>query len=230
MEKIIVWDFDGTLGFREGNWESAVMELARSELKIDLGTDSITPFLQAGFPWHKPSVYYGELTHPDKWWDFVAPVFANIFRNVGCSDSEAVGLSTMIRERYTSITNWNLYSDTRSAIETLGLYGWSQILVTNNIPEFRDILTKLEFADVFEDIVVSAECGYNKPNPEILGGWRAVMEEASRIIVVGDRVDSDIRLAIACAAEGILVRSSESYVGRSYGSLEELVSYLINDQ
>jgi len=59
VEKIILWDFEGTLVDRPGRWRSALMEvLDLNETGHQVDMDQIRPYLRDGFPWHSPNVIH----------------------------------------------------------------------------------------------------------------------------------------------------------------------------
>ena len=54
---VLIWDFDGTLATRPGNWTGALCEVVANRYP-DLGMtpDRLRPHLQHGFPWHRPEI------------------------------------------------------------------------------------------------------------------------------------------------------------------------------
>jgi putative hydrolase of the HAD superfamily len=63
----LVWDFDGTLATRPGNWTAALCEVVNRE-RPDLGItlDLIRPHLQSGFRWHTPEIVRSACSE-DEW-------------------------------------------------------------------------------------------------------------------------------------------------------------------
>jgi phosphoglycolate phosphatase-like HAD superfamily hydrolase len=55
--KLLIWDFDGTLAFREGLWSSAVAEVACAHIPgCQAARADFLSHLQSGFPWHSPEL------------------------------------------------------------------------------------------------------------------------------------------------------------------------------
>ncbi len=51
----LIWDFDGTLGYRSGMWSGTLLEVLRQEMpECPATVDDMRPYLQDGFPWHRP--------------------------------------------------------------------------------------------------------------------------------------------------------------------------------
>ncbi len=107
-------------------------------------------------------------------------------------------------------------------------HNWKSVLVTNNIPEFPIILKHLNFETFFDAVFVSSLTGFNKPNPLILNGYLETVQDNSKIIVVGDRVDSDLVFAKAVQADGILVRAAENNQTLNFDNLADLTRYLLS--
>ena len=56
LNKVILWDFDGTLGYREGGWTGAILQALDGYGDLSRHQrEDIRPHLQSGFPWHDPS-------------------------------------------------------------------------------------------------------------------------------------------------------------------------------
>lgn len=208
MEKIVFWDFDGTLGYREGNWEEVFFELAANEkLKTKANYELVSRLLQDGFPWHAPEKNYTSLCNPADWWSYVMPKFIQVFEALGYDQQKARINASGVAGQYLELEKWKLYDDVIPALQLFQAGKWKNILVTNNVPEFLSILEGLHITEYFEKIFISAATGFNKPNPKIINGYLDHIQNEASIFVVGDRMESDICFARNIHAKGILVRS-----------------------
>lgn len=229
MNKIILWDFDGTLGYREGNWEGAILELTSDRIRNQKANlNLVLEMTQSGFPWHKPQKSYININNSHDWWEYVKPKFIEIFTVLGYSKYEAQIKSSQVPKQYAKLEKWKLYNDVISNLSKLLNHKWKNILVTNNIPEFPMILKHLKLESYFDAIFVSAITGFNKPNPLILNGYLDKLQDFSKIIVVGDRDDSDMELAKVIKAEGILVHTTLASQSPKYDNLNDLTKYLLS--
>ena len=53
----LVWDFDGTLGYRAGRWSSALHSVFEEALPDhEYAREPLGAQLRGGFPWHTPEV------------------------------------------------------------------------------------------------------------------------------------------------------------------------------
>ena len=69
VQKLILWDFDGTLADCPGLWRGAVMGvLDKHESGHNVQMEQIRPFLRDGFLWHKPEETHCQINNADAWW------------------------------------------------------------------------------------------------------------------------------------------------------------------
>ncbi len=68
--RFLIWDFDGTLGYRVGRWSSALEEAMPGH---GFEKERLSARLRSGFPWHAPEVPHPELSSPDAWWKAYHP-------------------------------------------------------------------------------------------------------------------------------------------------------------
>ena len=75
VEKIILWDFEGTLVDRPGRWRSALIEvLDLNEPGHQVDYDQIRPYLKDGLPWHRPDEIHTECNESSSWWASLKPL------------------------------------------------------------------------------------------------------------------------------------------------------------
>lgn len=228
MDKIILWDFDGTLGYREGNWEGAIFELLEFQFHTKTNYNVVSDMLQRGFPWHQPEKNYVSISNSLGWWDYVKPKFIEIFEALGFGKLEAIKKAEQVSQQYVKPEKWKVYHDAIPNLIQLQYRRWKHLLVTNNVPEFSAILEKLDLLKYFDCIFISSIVGYNKPNPLILGGYLENIQDVSKIFVVGDRVESDLEFAKLINAEGILVHATEEQGSLKFKNLSEVSEYLLS--
>lgn len=54
-DQFIIWDFDGTLAYREGMWSQAVVDVVnRNFAELNLVSSDVSKYLPSGFFWHTP--------------------------------------------------------------------------------------------------------------------------------------------------------------------------------
>jgi putative hydrolase of the HAD superfamily len=202
----IVWDFDGTLAYREGMWSGTLLEMLQRECPDHGATrDDIRPFIRSGFPWHDPgTIHPGQ--DPDGWWSDLAPLFQRAFSAMGVPADRAHVLAAQVREEYCRPGKWFVYPDTIPVLDLLSRGGWKHYVLSNHVPELPAIAAGLGLRRRFETIHSSALTGTEKPNPEAFLAILREMDPDSGTVMVGDSVDADVRGAMDVGMPAVLVR------------------------
>jgi putative hydrolase of the HAD superfamily len=208
MNKVVFWDFDGTLVYFT-SWRFAVMDVL-DELEPGHGIDpeAVRPFLKNGFPWHNPEEPHLHLCTPDAWWQALTPVFTGCYEGVGFSNQRAAELANQVRRHMTMPQRFKLYEDTLPVLATLKENGWRQVIISNHMPELPSIVNALGLAPYFEKCLNSAATGYEKPNPEAYRLALSLAVNPEKTWMVGDNPISDVQGAESNGIPAILVHKT----------------------
>ncbi|WP_416965415.1 HAD family hydrolase [Streptomyces sp. Agncl-13] len=203
---VVLWDFDGTLAFRDGRWRGSLVE-ALDEVAPGQGVVAadVRPGLRDGFPWHRPETGHPDLNSPDAWWDALQPLFVKAYVGAGVDDRRAALAAGRVRAHYTDVSRWTVFPDSLAALEELAEAGWLHVIVSNHVPELDGLLRDLGLDRHFAAVVNSALVGWEKPHPRI---FEAALDRAGRperVWMVGDNPVADIAGAQALGIPGILV-------------------------
>ncbi len=209
MDRYLIWDFDGTLAYREGMWASALVEvLRRGAPDCAAGTDEVRPHTQTGYPWHTPHLTY-PIKSPDQWWEDLCPVFERAFTAVGVGPPQAHVLARRVRGVFVDPQHWRLFDDTLPTLGALSTQGWTHLVLSNHVPELGALIQCLGLGGQFRRVFNSAETGYEKPHPS---AFRIVLDfivsvgGASAVWMIGDSPAADVAGAEAAGVPAILVR------------------------
>jgi len=225
MPRYLIWDFDGTLGFRHGNWSGALVEvLQRADPSCGVTREHFVPHLQTGFPWHDPQRKRSTDVSPDDWWDALQPVFIRAFAGVGLTHSRAEQLARDVRAAYLDAAKLALFDDALPALERLSREGWTHVILSNHVPEFRQILDVLGVQPLIERIFNSAETGVEKPHPDAFRNVLDAVEAGATVWMIGDNLRADIEGAAAAGIPAVLVRKHHPAASFQCDSLERLSS------
>lgn len=208
MRGYIIWDFDGTLGYREGGmWSATLLELLReARPEIAATPEAVRAAVGRGYPWHAPERPHPELDTPAAWWEALLPVLAGALAGVGAAPEEAAALARQFPARYADPARWRLFPDTLPALDRLAAAGWRHVLLSNHVPELPALLAHLGLAPRLEAVFNSAQTGYEKPHPMAFQQALDFIGPADRVWMVGDNPQADIAGAAALGLPGLLVR------------------------
>jgi putative hydrolase of the HAD superfamily len=223
-DRYIVWDFDGTLARRPGNWTAVICDVvAVARPDLGLNPDRLRPHLQSGFPWHTPDVVRAPCS-ADEWWSSLLPVLATaVERASGVAASEARRLVAGVRSAYTDANGWQVFDDVRPALERLRDRGWTHIVLSNHVPELSSLIETLGLNDVISAVHCSACTGVEKPNPRAFETVFADYPGARAGWMVGDSWAADVRGAVAVGMRAILVRSKHAGAAIQCDTLHDVV-------
>lgn len=225
--KNVIFDFDMTLGFRTTMWTDTVKELLL-ENNVYATSEQIRPVTHGGvYPWSDPAVSHADFFKGRDWWETVSGNIADgLAENGICSLKEAQSAMQGLRDRFCDTRYWKLFPDTLATLEKLTESGCSLALVSNHIPEARDIFNHLGLGAYFPRMVISSEEEYEKPHPAVLEKALGDFDK-DKTVLVGDNYFADVLGAIRFGMGAVLVRKP-NVTGYNYycKTLEELPSLL----
>jgi putative hydrolase of the HAD superfamily len=209
--RAILWDFDGTLGYRDGMWSGCLVDvLDEHEPGHGWCADDFRPSLRDGFPWHTPDVPHLELATADAWWRPVQSLLAAAYESVGYDEGRSRTLAELARAHYVDPAHgWRLFEDTVPALNRLQNDGWRHVILSNHVPELDGIVEALGLAGLIDAVVNSARTGYEKPHPEAYAAGRAAAGDPDELWMVGDNPTADVAGAQAAGIRAILVRTGD---------------------
>ena len=207
---VILWDFDGTLAYREGMWAGALLDVLDERAPgHGITRDELRPFLNAGFPWHEPERPHLDLAEPGAWWASLERVLARAYESAGLAKAEAAELARHVRARYVDPGRWRAYDDAAPTLHRLRDLGWRQAILSNHVPELPTLVEALGLAGTIERVICSAATGYEKPHAEAYRAALAVTDDPEVAWMVGDSVVADVLGAEREGLRAILVRKRD---------------------
>ena len=213
--KYILWDFDGTLSYRDGNWPATLHSVLLKNNIIDIPVEKITPYLRSFsevkvFTWDIYEKSHKELLGAKTWWEYYEFHFSNIFQKLGVEENISIELSKQFKDEYMDIANWHIYDDVINVLEYLKKDN-KNIILSNHIPELECIVRGLNIDEYFMNIFTSANIGFEKPNPKI---YQYVLEKLgineTDCIIIGDSYRADIKGGLTMGIKSILVRAENT--------------------
>lgn len=212
---MIFWDFDRTLAFRPIGWTDHVTQtLSERRAPPNPTRAEFWPLLQTGYPWNTPEVPHPELDSPAKWWARVERAISRAYVTLGVPEALADELASEVRAKYIDPAGFVVYDDSVPTLRELTRRGWRHFILSNHVPELPEIVDALGLRSLVEEVITSANVGYEKPNPAI---FRLALEKAGNPAVswmVGDNVVADVMGAEAAGIRAILVRQRDDRAKR----------------
>jgi len=228
MNKVLFWDFHGTLIYPDKLWSKSIHRAIHSlwpEHPVSL--ERVSACQEHGaFPWDHPERDYRHLTDPSRWWSHMGGMFFRTCRRCGLSISEANQVTPLVRALILDPANFRLYEDAVATLEVLSANGWRQIMLSNNFPELAELCDALGISSYFEAFVVSALVGYDKPRIEIFDLARKQAGYPDRCVMIGDNPVADYEGARQAGMESILVHRSYEKAGLVCARLSDLIPLL----
>lgn len=205
--KVVFWDFDGTLALAPSLWTGSVFkELSQSLPDSGIDIHHIRPLMQTGFPWHETQADHLAWVPPGAWWHHMERHFADVYRKLGIADIQAEEMAGRIRPRILDLKNYTLVPDAAEVLRACRERGYENWLLSNHVPELEDILRGLGLRDLLDGCLVSAQIGWDKPNPEIFRIALHMAGNPGLSYMVGDNPVADIDGAKRAGIAAILVR------------------------
>jgi putative hydrolase of the HAD superfamily len=224
-----LWDFDGTLARRPGNWGSAIQEAALSyRIPRSIDWERVIPLLSHGLPWHEPTKPHHHLSSPQLWWDHIEQVIAHKFAALDYEEPHRLPLAKLTHEIYVKVKYWEAMEGALEVLASVKSAGWTNVLVTNHVPEVGDIVHGLGFGKYITTIFCSAALGVEKQHPDFFSTVLASLGPYQDAWVIGDSEEADIVPARVLGLRTILLGSSSPLANASVTSLSEVPAILIN--
>lgn len=170
--------------------------------------DVIRPYMAFGFPWHTPEKDYSECIG-EAWWELMEKHFCKSYIECGINSTTAYEAAAKVKSIITQKSRYNIYDDAVETLYRLKQIGAKNILLSNNYPELRIVLKALDIEQYFDDIIISAEVGYNKPTKEIFDIAKSKYPDAD-YYMIGDSINADIIGGKQNGMTAVLVHGSNS--------------------
>lgn len=209
MSKVIFWDFDGTVVYSTPLWSSSVFNaLKEVEPETHIELEDIRKYMAFGFTWHTPDEDYSSLKG-EKWWEFMNKHIYESYINLGVDGETAQRATAKVRNIIKEKRNYILYDDFEYTVTELRKRGFTNVILSNNYPELKEVMDKLQITEYFDGIIVSALEGYDKPRKELFEIAKS-RYQADEYYMIGDSVNADIIGGNNAGMKTILVHNGYS--------------------
>jgi putative hydrolase of the HAD superfamily len=207
-ERVILWDFDGTLAFREGGWSGLVVDIVRQfDSASTVRIEDVRPYMRTGFPWHSPEVVRDPPHSADAWWSDLDSLLTRAFEAAGVSSACVEGHVSLFRACYLQPAAWQVYPDVLDALREMSELGWTQGILSNHVPELETLVASLGLNEHISRVFSSGCIGCEKPNRILFEHALRQLGYPEQVWMVGDNYHADIVGAETLNVPSILVRN-----------------------
>jgi putative hydrolase of the HAD superfamily len=228
-DRLVLWDFDGTLAFREGLWSGCVMEVLDARRPgHGIVVEDVRAGLSKGFPWHRPHERHPHPGDAERWWDEMEARIADALARAGVERGECAALARATHARFIDpAVGWRRFEDTVPALTATAGAGWTNAIVSNHVPELADLVTGLGLDRHVDRVFTSALIGWEKPNARFFEHVLAGYGELEEVWMVGDNPVADVAGAEAVGLRAILVRAQAACARRCATGLLEAAQIIL---
>ncbi|NLN45247.1 MAG: HAD-IA family hydrolase [Clostridiaceae bacterium] len=211
-DKVLFWDFDGTLASAPGLWVHAIYSELEDTLPGNgIGMERVREKNQTGYPWHHPERDHRALIRPGAWWTYMETVFTGIYRNLGIDEKTSSVMAGRIRRRILDPRNYTLLPDALQVLTSCRDRGYANWLLSNHMPELGEVLSALGLAPLLDGVLLSAEIGYEKPHPAVFDIALERTGHPDTRYMIGDNPIADIAGAKRAGIPAILVETATGH-------------------
>jgi putative hydrolase of the HAD superfamily len=203
LEKVLFWDFDGTLIHPNESFLET-LHLSLKSYKYEITAEDIRLFLHTACSWYNPEIAYVEETG-QKWWDNFFKHTNSFLKIHKIKNTDIENINDMFKKGIMDFRNYKLYSDTKEVLYYCKKIGYKNYILSNNFPELPLIINDFGLSDYFTDYIVSSNVGYEKPKLEIFQCALRLANFPEVSYMIGDNPVADIQGGKAAGLKTILV-------------------------
>lgn len=207
-ERVVFWDFDGTLAKRPHLWSGALRDaLLRVDPSSGITPEQLRPGLIDGFPWHTPEVTTGPLT-PAEWWARIRPMFVAAFTRTGVDRAVAERAADLAPTEFYRVDAWEVVDGAETALTLTQDAGYRNVILSNHAPELAGLVDGLGLSTWIDLTITSASVGAEKPHPAIFERALRAAHAGPDTWMVGDNPVADVEGARRAGIRAILADGS----------------------
>lgn len=209
-KRVIFWDFDGTLTVPGHLWSLNVLRaLQKVWPDAPYTQDQMRQcVVNAGFTWHTPLEDHTKSVGEQFWID-LHEHFREEMEKLGIAPEIAKKAAYGVREEILRVENYTVQPDAKQVLQACRDMGYENRLLSNNYPELPELMEQLGLAEYFDDMVVSAIEGYDKPHPLLFDIALKRAGNPAVAYMVGDNPVADIVGGKAADMKTILVHNKK---------------------
>lgn len=193
MDKVIFWDFQGTLAHNDWMISKALYKvLLVNEPDSKISIEHLKKLKILGIPWQDHENDYTHLTGRGEWWRLVEGVFEEAYKELGIDICKAGQYAKLAHYELAKVDEFKLYEDTIETLKHFKTNGWTNVSLSNHLPDLPEIVETLGLKKYIYECISSANVGYEKPNQKIYEFALKYVGNPENVWMVGDNLYADV--------------------------------------
>ena len=205
-DKVLFWDFDGTLAIPNRAYPWALNE-ALVSLGYEVPWTLVDRCTNTVIPWHTGHYRYPQNTGA-QWWKDVTRRAEVFYECSGVKPEDYAAVSEAWRRIMPTYPH-TLYDDAVSVLRRCTDMGFTNCVLSNNYPELPDAIRMLGLGEFFTAYFVSGAIGYDKPRTEIYLHALREMGNPETAYMIGDNPVADIKGAKLAGLKTVWVHPND---------------------
>ena len=153
-------------------------------------------------------------------WRTVVDQTAGPYLRPGCFVSETA--FEELYEAFATARRWRVSEGAEEALRKLKARGLRLAILTNSDKRFGRVLEEIGLAGLFDAIVYSSVCGFEKPHPQAFAAvFEALGAAPEQVLHIGDSATQDADGALLAGAQALLYLPELSADPRGHGSFRK---------
>ena len=223
MDKVIFWDFDGTLVKPSQRFCDFLYD-ALSEFNYNIEKVELEEFLKTVYPWLNYDISYQNKV--DDWWGYFLQKLQPLYLKYGVHQSDWGKINLSYKQKVTTVNSYQLYEDAVSVLKKCQDLGYKNYLLTNNYPELEHFVKDFKLDKYFTKLIVSGLIGYEKPRKELYN-YAKNIADCNSGFMVGDNPVADIQGGKNAGLTTVLVHNeSPSCADYTFKTLSQILEIL----
>lgn len=224
---VFCWDFDGTLVYSDHLWSNSVQKAILDTVpEARVKFENIRKCNTTGFSWQSPENSYCDRTG-ELWWEDMNCHFYKSCLLLGLDRQQSKSVAEKVRAIIKRPENYYLFNDAKETLEYIRSRGYINVLLSNNYPDLKDVTDALGLSQYFENMVISALVGYEKPRKEIFEIVKSLYPDENDFYMIGDNVSADIAGGKNVGMKTVLVHKGyDSRADYCFENLSEIKNML----
>lgn len=228
MDKVIFWDFQGTLAYNDWMISKALHKVfMENEPNNEIKIEQLKKLKIKGIPWQDCEKDYSHLTAEGQWWKLVEEIFEEAYKELFVDEHKVKEYARQAHQELAKPDEFKLYDDTVEILSYFKLNGWTNIILSNHIPDLPKIVESLGLNEYIYKCISSANVGFEKPNERI---YELALKEAGspqKVWMVGDSLLADVTGPEKAGITGVLVRTDKvedvAYYSKNLRGLKKII-------